>query len=287
MPIRFDLREAAAPARADLRDRGALERAIMDVTGIVHLGGISRVVWGERHPELCWAVNVEATQNILTLALNSPLRPWVVYASSREVYGQQNLLPVVESAPLRPMNTYARTKVAAERRVLDARETGLSTAIVRFSSVYGDVDDHVDRVVPAFALAAAHGGSMRIDGPSCAFDFTHVDDIAAGVMTMCAALSLGERALPTLHFVSGEKTTLRELAELAADLSHCPTQISLDSPRTFDVSQFCGDPALASAVLGWRATVPIQTGLGQLIADFRGSAQTQLRAVPLPIAQSS
>ena len=285
--VRFDVREAVVTARGDLRDRAALERAMTGVSGIVHLGGVSRVVWGERHPELCWAVNVEATRNILMLALNSPRRPWFVYASSREVYGQQNILPVAETAPLKPMNTYARTKVAAERLVLAAREAGLCTAIARFSSVYGDIDDHTDRVVPAFTLAASRGGTMRIDGAECAFDFTHVDDVAAGLTNICAALSSGERSLPTLHFVSGVKTTLKELAGLAADLSHCPTRISLASPRSFDVSEFCGDPALTSAVLGWRTTVSLQVGLSRLIADFRNRAQDELRAAPGPIARRS
>jgi nucleoside-diphosphate-sugar epimerase len=277
-PLRFDIREAASPAFGDLRDRRALERAMADVAGIVHLGGVSRVIWGERCPELCWAVNVEATRNILALALNSRRRPWLVYASSREVYGQQRVFPVAETAELKPLNTYARSKVAAENLVLAAREAGLSTAVVRFSSVYGDVYDHADRVVPAFALAATQGGTMRIDGPDCAFDFTHVDDVAAGLMRICGALSSGENSLPILHFVSGMRTTLRELAEMAAALGTCPTQISLAKSRAFDVGEFCGDPARAAAVLGWRTTTSLRAGLSNLIGDFRARSQAGLRA---------
>jgi nucleoside-diphosphate-sugar epimerase len=277
-PLRFDIREAASPAFSDLRDQSALERAIADVAGVVHLGGISRVIWGERCPELCWDVNVEATRRILSLALNSRRRPWFVYASSREVYGQQDVFPVAETAQRKPMNTYARSKVAAEELVSAAREAGLSTAIVRFSSVYGDVDDYADRVVPAFALAATHGGTMRIDGPDCAFDFTHVDDVAAGLVKICSELSSGEKSLPTLHFVSGVRTTLRELAKLAADLGNCPTQITLAPPRTFDIREFYGDPAQAAAVIGWRTTASLRTGLSNLIRDFRARSQAELRA---------
>ena len=277
-PLRFDIRAEGSPEFGDLRDRGALERAMVDVRGIVHLGGISRVIWGERCPELCWDVNVEATRELLALALNSRRRPWFVYASSREVYGQQSVLPVAETAQPEPMNTYARSKVAAEKLVSEARDAGLATAIVRFSSVYGDVDDYADRVVPAFALAATRDGMMRIDGPDCAFDFTHVDDVAMGLMKICDGLLSGEKSLPTLHFVSGVRTTLRELAELAADLGHCPMQISLASPRTFDISQFYGDPARAAAVIDWRTTVSLRTGLKNLIRDFRARSPTDLRA---------
>jgi nucleoside-diphosphate-sugar epimerase len=276
--LQFDIRETTSPAFGDLRDGRALERAMADVAGVVHLAGVSRVIWGERCPELCWAVNVEATRKILALAHNCRRRPWVVYASSREVYGQQSVLPVAETAVLKPMNVYARSKVAAEKLVLAARDAGLSTAVVRFSSVYGDVRDHADRVVPAFALAATQGGTMRIDGPDCAFDFTHVDDVAAGLMKICNALSSGENSLPTLHFVSGMRTTLRELAEMTAALGGGRTQIGLVEPRAFDISRFCGDPALAAAVLGWRTTTSLRAGLSRLIGDFRSRSQAGPRA---------
>ena len=65
-----------------------------------------------------------------------------------------------EDAGPAPLNVYARSKVAAGRLVIEAREAGLTTAIVRSSSVYGDVDDHLDHVVPAFAAGAAGGGSI-------------------------------------------------------------------------------------------------------------------------------
>jgi len=267
---RFDIREAASASARDLRDRAALERALTDLAGIVHLGGVSRVIWGERDPDLCQAVNVDATRNLLALALaQTRRRPWVVYASSREVYGQQRAFPVAESAELQPLNAYARSKVAAERLVTAARDSGLRTAIVRFSSVYADADDHADRVVPAFALAAAHGGTMRIDGAECAFDFTHAHDVADGLLEICSALSMGERSMPTLHFVSGQRTTLHELATLAADLGQRPTQFTLAVPRTFDIREFCGDPARAAAVIGWRARTSLRDGLGELIRQFK------------------
>src|SRR5438445_2369037 len=284
--LRFDIRETAQSAFGDLRDNRALERAVADAAGIVHLGGVSRVVWGERDPEQCWAVNVDATRKILALALNSRRRPWLVYASSREVYGQQAVFPVSETAQLMPKNIYARSKVAAEELVLDARKAGLTTAIARFSSVYGDVDDHADRVVPAFAFAAAWGGAMRIDGADCAFDFTHVADVAAGLKKICLALAAGEKSLPALHFVSGVRTSLRELAGLAADLAHCPVQVSLDAPRTFDISEFYGDPARTAAILGWRASTSLHVGLGELIRHFRTRGQLHSRPEAGHVAQA-
>jgi nucleoside-diphosphate-sugar epimerase len=71
---------------------------------------------------------------------------------------------VAEDAPLSPRNVYARSKVAVEQLTEEARERGMIAAVVRFSNVFGDTEDHADRVVPAFARAAAAGGTVRVDG---------------------------------------------------------------------------------------------------------------------------
>jgi nucleoside-diphosphate-sugar epimerase len=148
----------------DLRRPGVLEAAVAGVDGVVHLAAVSRVVWAERDPELCRATNVDVLGRLLGLLARQSSNPWLVFASSREVYGDAAEIPVAEDAPLRPMNVYARSKVAGERLVREAVDAGLRGSICRFSSVYGSVRDHADRVVMAFAGAAARGGAMRVEG---------------------------------------------------------------------------------------------------------------------------
>ena len=96
-----------------------------------------------------------------------------------------------------------------------ARETGLNASILRFSNVYGDAKDHPDRVIPAFAGAAARGGEIRVEGSHLAFDFTHVEDVATGIEAMVQLLAAGDRAPLPIHFVSGVSTTLGQLASMA------------------------------------------------------------------------
>ncbi|ESZ14931.1 hypothetical protein X735_15150 [Mesorhizobium sp. L2C085B000] len=174
----------------DICDREKVEAAAGQVTGIIHLAAVSRVIEAERHPALCQSVNVDATRHILQSALKSKLKPWVIYASSREVYGPQPGKLVHEDISLAPINIYGRAKFEAENLVASARGAGLRTAVVRFSSVYGALNDHADRVVPAFVGAAVRGGTLRIDGSSCAFDFTHIDDVAPGVIAVANQLAL-------------------------------------------------------------------------------------------------
>ena len=252
----------------DTRNSENLKNAMKGVRGIVHLAAISRVVWAQNNPALCQAVNVAALRDIIEIAASMPQKPWIVFASSREVYGEAASLPVAEDAPLAPVNVYARSKVAGELLMADAREAGLLANVVRFSNVYGCENDHADRVVTAFARTAAYGGTLRLEGADNMFDFTHVDDAANGLARAVLATNSGE-AFPPIHFLTGRGTTLGELAQLAMRSAKAPVDAVLAPSRSFDVARFVGDPSRAAAELGWSARIDIEQGIDDLVGRFR------------------
>jgi UDP-glucose 4-epimerase len=266
---RLDLRAADADVRGDVRDPHASRERAEGCVGIVHLAAVSRVVWGERDPDRCWQTNVHGTANVLQAAAKaSRFRPWVLFASSREVYGQPSRTPVREDDPLEPVNIYGRSKAEGERLVEEARAAGLRTAIVRLSNVYGCWHDHPDRVVPAFARAAATGAPMCIRGRHHTFDFTHVDDTVRGLVMLIEALGDGLDKPPPIHFVTGRATTLGELAALANVAGDGSSQLHEGPERNYDVAHFVGNPSRARELLGWQARVAVEDGVRRLVSDF-------------------
>jgi nucleoside-diphosphate-sugar epimerase len=253
----------------DILDTGRLFSQINQVDGIVHLAAISRVVAGERNPQLCWKTNVEGTRNIVHAALSSEKKPWVIYASSREVYGEQKELPVQETAPLHPVNIYGESKLKGEKIILKAQQKGLKSAIVRLSNVYGTTHDHFDRVVPAFCRAAVDGTPIQVEGSGNLFDFTHVEDVVQGITSLIRLLTNHEQSPPPIHLASGIGTTLGRLAEVARNSSLLPVRIIERPSRTFDVCQFYGDPKRAKELLNWQASITIEEGMRRLINQFR------------------
>ncbi|MGP1925045.1 MAG: NAD-dependent epimerase/dehydratase family protein [Arsenophonus sp. NEOnobi-MAG3] len=244
-----------------------LQQRLKHCDGIIHLAAISRVIWGEKQPDICWKTNVTGTCNILDLAYQSPKKPWVLYASSREVYGQQQLFPVKESARLKPLNIYANSKVAAEGLVEKYKLKGLKTAILRFSSVYGSINDHHDRVVPAFCQAAVTGKPIHIEGATNMFDFTHVTDVVEAIFKVIKRLEQGQE-LPTMHLTSGQAVSLETLAKLVTGFAEYPLKLIIDPPRCFDVSKFYGDNSLTCRLLNWAPKINIETGISMLMNDF-------------------
>lgn len=267
----FDCRAPQGHGRADVRDAEEVGRAAARCTGIVHLAAVSRVIWGERDPQRCWETNAGGTRHVIEAALAAPRRPWVLFASSREVYGQPERLPAVEDATLAPVNIYGRSKVEGERLLEEGRRAGLRTAVVRLSNVYGSTSDHRDRVVPAFARSAALGGRLRVDGAANTFDFTHIDDTVWGLLALVQVLEAGEQRLPPIHLLTGTPTTLGELAALTISIAGTTAEVIEAPPRHFDVSHFHGDPRRAREILGWQPRVKLADGLQRLIAGFRAT----------------
>ena len=268
-----DLRAADSQQRFDLCDVVAVRHAIKNCDGVIHLGGVSRVIDGERNPKLCARVNVDGTHGIVEAVAESPRRPWLLFASSREVYGQPPRLPCGPETPLNPMNAYARSKAAAERIVFNLRKKGATVAVLRFSNVFGAVDDYPDRVVPAFARAAATGGVMRLEGPDNLFDFTGLEDAATAAQMAVGALQSGIADLPPLDVVTGRATSLYELAAMAMATGSGRTIIA--PPRDFDVPRFQGDPAPIAHHLGWRASGRLEEQVARLVNEFRAALRKE------------
>lgn len=265
---RLDLRAPSDAERGDVRDAAAVRKALGGCRGIVHFAAVSRVVWGEEDPERCRSTNIGGTSAVIDAAFASRPRPWLITASSREVYGQPDALPVTEDAPLVPINLYGRTKLAAERMVEEAKSAGLLATTVRLSNVYGSPLDYADRVLPAFARGALFSEPLRVDGSDHTFDFTHVDDVVRGLILAIAQLDAGEPP-PTLHLLTGTPTTLSQAARLAIELAGSRSELLESAARTYDVARFWGDPSRARRVLGWKAEIDLRRGLARLIEDLR------------------
>jgi UDP-glucose 4-epimerase len=254
----------------DTRNETQVDKFVQNCDGILHLAAVSRVIWAQQDPKACWTTNVEGTRNVLKAAIASPKKPWIIFGSSREVYGQQELFPVAEDAGLRPMNIYGHAKVMSEQEMIYARTLGIKTAIARFSNVFGSIEDHATRVVPAFCRGALENKTLIIEGEHHVFDFTYIHDVADGIVKLVDFITEEKKAdIPTIHFVGGQGTTLGQLSQLICSQAQSKSAIKIGASRNFDVARFIGNPQRALELLGWKAETSVQQGVQNLLADFK------------------
>jgi UDP-glucose 4-epimerase len=275
--VPFDIRDDSSRSLNDICDLELLTTTLAKAEGVIHLAAISRVAWCEQRSDLCERVNVVGTATLLAAIRAQNPTPWLVFASSRKVYGDPTVLPVHKDATVAPINVYGRSKELGEALVAEAcAKADVRSAVIRLSSIYGATDDHHDRVILALLWRALSGEELTITGAASRFDFVHVDDSINGILHAAELLIAGASSVPTVHLATGIGTTLTELAHRAIATERSGSTIRVSPQRRFDVGGFIGDPARAHDVLNWRATISLEQGLSSLCEAMRlrGSPRT-------------
>jgi nucleoside-diphosphate-sugar epimerase len=167
--------------KADVFDPGDLAVAAEDADSVFHAAGY--LTTGAAFGEGDWISyqrnNVDLTGLLAEAAARAGVRRFV-FSSSVSVYGPSAQSPVAESAPLNPVSHYGRSKVLAERTLLEARSHGMAVTIVRPTITYGGRDRHF---LPA--LLAVNGLHLLplVDAGRHFFDVVHVEDVVNAMWT--------------------------------------------------------------------------------------------------------
>ena len=269
--VELDLDHSSDEMQGDIRCSSRVALALRGCAGVIHLAAVARVLKAASDPERCRTTNVTGTRVVVEEARRTASCGWLVFASSREVYGQPAVLPVDENAPTQPLNLYGQSKLVGEGLVRQAERDGLAVGVARLTNTYGSVNDHLDRVVPAFALAAATGAQLRVEGAENRLDLLHVDDAVTGLVKIARRLASTKRSAPTVQLVSGTSVSIGELARLCVSVADSDATVETLPPRTDHVSRFVGDPAFALELLGWAPSIPLREGVARLVAAFHAS----------------
>jgi nucleoside-diphosphate-sugar epimerase len=173
--------------RGDVRDQGALEAALADVTEVIHLAAVVGDPACSREPDEARAVNLEATCALLDLAERLGVERFV-FASTCSNYGKLSEADAyaTEEWELHPVSLYAETKVAAELETLARNRPGFATTCLRLATVYGASPRmRFDLTVNEFARDVYVNREVVVYGEQFWRPYVHVRDAArAFVLTL-------------------------------------------------------------------------------------------------------
>ncbi|MBC8163182.1 MAG: NAD-dependent epimerase/dehydratase family protein [Roseiflexaceae bacterium] len=215
----------------DIRDAVLLNDAFTGADTVYHLAAQSNVMGAVSNIDYSFTTNVVGTYNVLAAARAASVRR-VVFASSREVYGEASELPVAETHPLNAKNAYGASKAAGELYCRVFRETyGLDTAILRLANVYGPRDH--GRVIPLWFDAVAEQRDLTVFGGQQLIDFVWVDQVVEAFMR-AATRPVAE----PINIGSGRGTPILELAERVIALSGTSAKLDVQPARSIEVARF-------------------------------------------------
>ena len=293
----------------DVRDRGAVDRALGGIDAVVHLA--ARVGVGQSMYEIAEyaSVNSHGTGVLLEALAERPVQKLVV-ASSMSVYGEGlyvgadgrpaeacertrgqlergewepvgvggavlEPVPTPETKPPSLSSVYALGKFEQERMcLLFGAAYGVPAVALRLFNVYGRwqaLSNPYTGVLAIFAARLLNGSPPLIyeDGGQRR-DFVHVSDAAEACRL---ALETDRADRLAVNVASGRSVSVLELASrLAAALGREAVEPDVTGGyRAGDIRHCFGDVSLAREALGFEARMGLDDG----VADFAGWLEGQ------------
>ncbi len=227
---------------ADIRDYEAILAVMNGMEVVYHLAAQSNVIGSFLDPDYSFSTNVVGTYNVLKAASTAGVRR-VVFASSREVYGQAENLPVAESAPIAPRSAYGASKIAGEAycRVWSGAKD-LECQVVRLANIYGPRD--YDRVIPRWIERARRDDYLELYGGDQVLDFLWSGHAVAALLAAARCPLDGP-----INVGSSIGIPLAQLARRILELTGSRSGVRVLPGRPGEVARFIADVGKMRKVL--------------------------------------
>jgi len=159
--------------KGDVRDENVMQTALRRADIVIHLAAIVGASACDRDPLLATSVNVDAVRLLTRLRNPSQL---ILFPNTNSGYGATSGERFcTEESPLQPITLYGRTKVEAERILLDCP----NTITFRLATVFGmSPRMRLDLLVNHFVYTAVKEGYLVIFEKDFKRNFVHVRDVA-------------------------------------------------------------------------------------------------------------
>jgi UDP-glucose 4-epimerase len=281
-----------ALVRGSVLDREAVDGVLAThgVTGVVHLAAKKQVGESVEQPLTYYRENLHG----LTVLLDAVVAAGVgrfLFSSSAAVYGTPDTELITERTPTVPISPYGETKLAGEWLVrATGRAHSLATGCLRYFNVAGAAepvlaDTGVFNIIPMFFDRITRGEAPRVFGDdyptpdgTCIRDYIHVADLAEAHLAAARWLAGREGGTDlTVNIGRGEGVSVRQLAELVADVTGRGAAPVVEARRPGDAPKAVASVDLIARELGWSAS----RGVREMVASAWEGWQSQHPAAPV------
>jgi nucleoside-diphosphate-sugar epimerase len=233
----------------------------VDLTGvdaIIHLSSVANDPCGDLDPKLTWEISALATMQLADKAARLGIKRFI-YASSGSVYGVKNEPQVTEELELKPISEYNKTKMVAERVLLNYTDE-MAVQIIRPATVCGySPRMRFDVSVNMLTMQALTKEHITVFGGAQTRPNIHIDDITDLYLFM-----LDHPEHRGVYNAGFENISIMDIAEKV--LERAPAKITVtasNDPRSYRVNS---DKLLAT---GFRPKKTVDDAIRELVHKFR------------------
>jgi CDP-paratose 2-epimerase len=281
--------------KGDVRDLGAVEKAMLGADVVFHLAAQVAVTTSVANPQEDFSINAQGTLNVLEAARQRKPMPIVLYTSTNKVYGGLEHLRaeeratryefvnlpygVPETCPLDFHSPYGCSKGTADQYVHDYhRIYGLPSIVFRMSCIYGPHQFGTEDQgwVAHFALTGLRGGRLTIFGDGKQVrDLLYVDDLVELMSRACENI---KRTAGQVYNVGGgpahTTSVWAELQDLLKDTLEKLPPVEYGEFRAGDQRIYVSDIRMVQQHLNWSPRVNIREGLRRMVEAWGSDRKT-------------
>lgn len=261
--------------QGDIRSMEDCNIACVGVNYVLHQAALGSVPRSLADPIATNDTNISGFLNMLVAARDAKVQSFT-YAASSSTYGDHPALPKKEENIGSPLSPYAVTKYVNELYAnVFARNYGFKSIGLRYFNVFGprqDPNGAYAAVIPKWTAALLAGESIHINGDGeTSRDFCFVANaVQANLLAACADKSSKDQIY---NIAVGERTSLNQLFELLKNGLGLQGDAERAEPiyrdfRTGDVRHSLADVSKAEALLGYKPTHSIRSGITEALAWY-------------------
>lgn len=250
----------------DILHKDFLIESMKNSSAVIHLAAL----WlnhCQEYFDSAFEVNIRGTKNVLDACIANNIKK-LVFSSSASVYGNALYEIMEEDHPYNNETMYGTTKIAGEHLVKSYyHKYGLNSIILRYFNVYGPRQDYqgayISVIMRMIDNILQNKSPVVFGDGSQSFDFIYVNDVAkSNILALFSDIEFD------IFNVCTQKTTsIKTIAEILLKLMNSNVTIEYKS-GSFPVSSRLGGLTKIKNLLGFKPTIPLETGLKMLL-DWR------------------
>jgi nucleoside-diphosphate-sugar epimerase len=207
-PFDYPERDRVDVLKGDVREPGAVAKAMQGITFVVHAAAALPLAAREE----IYTTDVLGTGVVLEAACNANVKRFV-FTSSTSVYGVPDHHPLYEEDPVIGVGPYGEAKIQAERLCRDMRSRGLCVSILRPKSFVGPERLGVFEILYDFAF---QGRNFPVPGAgNNLYQLLDVEDVCQAI-ELCL-VKPPDLANDTFNVGAKEFGTLRDSFQAVLD----------------------------------------------------------------------
>jgi len=251
--------------RADLRDKVAVDRALLGCDAVIHLACISNDPSFELDPALGKSINYDAFRPLVQMSKKHGVKRFI-YASSSSVYGIREEENVTEELELKPLTDYSKFKAMCEDVLREESEPGFTTLTLRPATVCGDSPRlRLDLTVNILTNLAYHKREITVFGGSQRRPNLHIQDMT-DLYVQCLRRP-AEMIDGKTYNAGWQNLSIAEIAELVK--STVGEDVQIVTSHSDDLRSYHVSSEKIRRELGWEPKYTVPDAVRELLAAFK------------------